>query len=78
MTELSEILHNTITNYPTCPVAHLIQELTKNKPDELGEQQIIELLASIKRHENELKEFRKMLEKEFLNYQVESILSEKK
>ena len=77
MLELSEILKNTLPNYPTCPVAVLVKTLTGGIPDNMTEQQVIELLASIKKHEEELRVFRKMLEKELLNYQVESILREK-
>jgi hypothetical protein len=77
MIELSDILKNTLPNYPTCPVAVLIRKLTDGELDDMTEQQVIDLLASIKKHEEELQVFRKLLEKELLNYQVESILKDR-
>ena len=74
MIELSEILKSTLPNYPTCPVAVLVKTLTGGVPDNMTEKEVIDLLASIKKHEEELRLFRKLLERGLLNYQVESIL----
>lgn len=76
MMDLSEILQSTLSNYPTCPVAVLLRTLSDGLSDDMTEQQVIDLLASIKKHEEELRLFRKLLEKELLNYQVESILGD--
>ena len=37
MIELSDILKNTLPNYPTCPVAVLLKTLTGGVPDNMTE-----------------------------------------
>ena len=66
MQELQKIIQKTITNYPTCPIENLLQ-----KP--ITEKTITQLINQLETHENELKNLRKQLETQLLNYQINKI-----
>ena len=66
MQELEKIIQKTITNYPTCPI-----EETLKTP--ITEQTIKNLINQLETHEKELKQLRKQLENQLLNYQINKI-----
>ena len=78
MLDLSDLLKNSIPNYPNCPVERLCNKIASYEPEEIDEKKVLEFLSDIKKHEDELRAFRKGLEVKFLEYQVYSIVNEEK
>ena len=78
MLDLSKIVKEVIPNYPTCPVDRICKKISQYKPEEIDEQKVLEFLGEIKKHENELRVFRRELETKLLEYQVHSITEKEK
>lgn len=76
MLDLSEIVKEAIPNYPGCPVERVCTQISNYSPDELNERNVMEFLMEIEKHEDELRAFRKKLEKKLLEYQIETITRE--
>ena len=73
MQELEKIIQKTITNYPTCPIEQLLNHLQNTPPTKINEKTITNLINQLENHENEIKNLRKQLENQLLNYQINQI-----
>jgi len=71
MSSLKELVKNSITDFPDCPVMNLCDQLGDiDLSGPIDEEKALMLLENIKRHEDEVRRFRQRAERILLDYTV--------
>ncbi len=74
MTDLSDIVKETIPGFPICPVDSLCKKVETLDPEDFNEKLVKNLINEIKNHEDELRHFRQQLEIRLMDYTINNIL----